>query len=171
MHNRHGPPKTLVPSMLAWYVSNLQTQLKCWHMRGVIKSVRQPACCTQCMTMCTGKPTSQRVACKLCAILETGMAKMEAAYLTLAARLLMETRLICMGTSVAASVCSSSSGAVRLVRSSRYTISAARHTSVSLSEICKTYTKHLPEPCRTSHHCSCRLCVKLAFPSTMPDRF
>ena len=68
------------------------------------------------------------------------MAKMEAAYLTLAARLLMETRLICMGTSVAASVCSSSSGAARLVRSSRCTISAARHTSVSLSEIYKRNT-------------------------------
>ena len=51
------------------------------------------------------------------AIQENRVAKPEAIYLTLAARLLMETRLIRMGTSVAASVCSSPSEAVWLVRS------------------------------------------------------
>ena len=91
----------------------------------------------------------------------------QAVYLTMAARLLMETRLICIGTSVAASMCSSSSGAVRLVRSSRCTISAARHTSVSLSEICKNNTAHSAQHCRTSTSADVdthRLCFKLAFP-------
>ena len=55
-------------------------------------------------------------------------------HLTLPVRLLMDTRLICIGTSVAASECPSSPGALRLARSRRCTISAARHTRVSLNE-------------------------------------
>jgi len=100
----------------------------------------------------------------------------EAAYLTLPARLLMETRLICMGTSVAASVCSSSSGAVRLGRSSRCTISAALHTSVSLSEICKSRTRQLPAHCRTADWCTLKmpmlkkLYLMSVFTAAVPNR-
>lgn len=57
--------------------------------------------------------------------------------LTLAERLLMETKLICIGTSVAVSACMSSSPELRLARSRRCTISAARQTRVSLSDTCK----------------------------------
>lgn len=117
------------------------------------------------MTMWTGK-ASQHVA-----YWSTGFRKPQAAYLTLPARLLMETRLICMGTSVAASVCSTSSGAVRLVRSSRCTISAARHTSVSLSEICKSRTRQLPVHCKTADWSTTKMlmCGKVHIKSASTD--